>query len=332
VARWYHPDMGPGTGAFVISLDFELYWGVRDVLPLEAYRSNLEGVHVAVPRLLDLFGAHDVHATWATVGLVFARNREEARHHAPQLRPTYVRPELSPYADLDKDLDANAKCYFAPHLIREIAARPHQEIATHTYSHFYCTEPGQSAEQFEADLVAAMKIAEPFGVRPTSLVFPRNQCNARYLPVLRRQSIGSYRGVPDHWALHRGASRVSVTTRRGVRLADNYARLLPDMSLPTSQLRGDPLNIPGTRYQRPFTPRLRRLDRFRQRRVRGEMTRAAQNGEIYHLWWHPHDFGRHTDENLAFLEGLLRHARRLREEHGFRSLNMAEITQEHGSS
>ena len=30
-------------GSFVISLDFELYWGVRDTVDLDSYRASLLG-------------------------------------------------------------------------------------------------------------------------------------------------------------------------------------------------------------------------------------------------------------------------------------------------
>ena len=315
-------------GALVISLDFELMWGMRDVMQLESYRANLEGVHEVVPRILDLFAAYDVHATWACVGLILARDREEARYYAPTLRPSYVRPELSPFRALeDPALDADARCWFAPDLVRRIGSCPDQELATHTYSHFYCTEPGQSAAQFDADLAAAVAISEAHGFRPTSLVFPRNQCNAAYLAVLRRRGIRCYRGVPRAWALASGRSRLGVTLRRAVRLADNYARLAPDTATPWPRLVGAPLDVPGNRFLRPFSPALQRLDGLRRRRICEEMTRAAEDGHVFHLWWHPHNFGRFQVENLAFLEVLLAHARALRESHGFRSQTMAEIAE-----
>src|ERR1700686_2907278 len=47
---------GPGFGAFVISLDFELHWGVRDhERPNGPYGPNLLGARKAIPRLLELF-------------------------------------------------------------------------------------------------------------------------------------------------------------------------------------------------------------------------------------------------------------------------------------
>jgi peptidoglycan/xylan/chitin deacetylase (PgdA/CDA1 family) len=322
----------PVDGALVISLDFELFWGMRDVVSLDAYRANVEGVHRAVPRMLDLFAAYDVHATWACVGLLLARDTEEARHFAPKLRPAYHRRDLSPYDDLERrQIDADARCYFAPHLVREIASRPHQELATHTFAHFYCTEPGQSAAEFDADLRAAIAIAEAHSHRPVSIVFPRNQCNASYLPVLRDHGIRAYRGVPPSWVQAQGRSRLGVQARRGVRLVDAYVRVCRDASISPQSLSGDPIDIPGSRFLRACRGLPESLDALRLRRLRGEMTRAAKLGRVYHLWWHPHNFGVHTDENLAFLERLLVHARRLHDEYGFRSATMAEISERHAA-
>ncbi|RME25825.1 MAG: hypothetical protein D6798_08055, partial [Deltaproteobacteria bacterium] len=56
----------PG-GALVVSLDFELFWGMRDKVSLQRYRRQILGGRAAIPRLLDLFVAHGIHATWATV-------------------------------------------------------------------------------------------------------------------------------------------------------------------------------------------------------------------------------------------------------------------------
>ena len=64
-------------GALVISLDFELYWGVRDKRSLAQYGRNILGGRKAIPRMLDLFAERDVGATWATVGFVFCGSKDE---------------------------------------------------------------------------------------------------------------------------------------------------------------------------------------------------------------------------------------------------------------
>ncbi len=90
----------PGYGALVISLDFELHWGVRDkCAPDGSYRENLLGARKAVPAMLDLFEEFDVAATWATVGFLFAANRREREAFSPNTRPQYVDSKLDAYAE-----------------------------------------------------------------------------------------------------------------------------------------------------------------------------------------------------------------------------------------
>jgi hypothetical protein len=87
-------------GALVLSLDFELLWGVRDhVHRGSPYIRNLLGARVAIPRMLELFTGFEIAATWATVGFLFAKNRTELMNTSPELRPSYNDRRLSPYGD-----------------------------------------------------------------------------------------------------------------------------------------------------------------------------------------------------------------------------------------
>src|SRR5213595_224340 len=122
--------------ALVISLDLELAWGVRDHLPIARYRKNLLGVRQAIPAILRLFQQYEIHATWAAVGLLFAETREELFASLPAHRPQYDHPRLSPYPDLEhlRANEAEEPCYFGASLLRQIAATPHQEIGSHSFS------------------------------------------------------------------------------------------------------------------------------------------------------------------------------------------------------
>ena len=85
-------------GIFTISLDFELFWGVRDHRTLENYGSNISNVHQVVPRLLALFEKYDVHCTWATVGFLFFNDKKEMLPYLPSSRPGYLQKEYDPYS------------------------------------------------------------------------------------------------------------------------------------------------------------------------------------------------------------------------------------------
>ena len=77
-------------GYFVISLDFELFWGMFDKHTIESYGERIVGEKTAIPKMLALFSEYDIHATWATVGMLMARDRDELLSLLPpeHLRPT----------------------------------------------------------------------------------------------------------------------------------------------------------------------------------------------------------------------------------------------------
>ena len=183
---------GIDYGVLLVSLDLELYWGVRDKRLLSNYRRNLDGVGAAVSGILGKFAEHGVHGTWATVGMLMCSDKDEALDFAPFVKPDYVDKSLCPYKYLEISSDINDVYHFAPHLVNEIVSTQGQEIATHTYSHFYCLEDGQSEASFSADIEASIRIAKKRGVPTNSIVFPRNQWNHNYLPVLGEMGITSY--------------------------------------------------------------------------------------------------------------------------------------------
>lgn len=137
-------------GALVISLDFELHWGVRDHMKADGpYSRNLFGARSAVPRMLSLFREFDVAATWATVGFLFARNRDELMDFSPSERPRYHNVQLDPFHESIGRNEAEDPLHFAPSLLETIRATDRQEIASHTFSHYYCLEPGQACRTTE---------------------------------------------------------------------------------------------------------------------------------------------------------------------------------------
>jgi hypothetical protein len=55
------------------------------------------------------------------------------------------------------------------------------------------------------------------------------------------------------------------------------------------------------------------------------MLEAARTDGIYHLWWHPHNFGQRTEANLKNLERLLKYFHVLNQKYGMKSLSMKEV-------
>jgi len=317
-------------GSLVISLDFELYWGLVDWRSLDSYAGNLRGVRTAAAGMLELFRSHEVHATWATVGFLFLDSMDELIARRPPILPGYANATMDPYAYAERVRDSVPReLHFAPDVIETIVATPGQELASHTFSHFYCLEAPSSLPAFRSDLEAAIEVArERFGIRLTSLVFPRNQYSPAHIRVAGELGITAYRGNPNVWTHTTRPRSGDTRLSRLARFADTYVPVHHDLSFqPTPSADGGPVDIRASRFLRPWTRGLRWADRLRVNRIRRELTAAAERKTSYHLWWHPHNFGLHPAENLAALSGILDTFVELRDRHGMRSLTMREAAE-----
>jgi hypothetical protein len=56
------------------------------------------------------------------------------------------------------------------------------------------------------------------------------------------------------------------------------------------------------------------------------MTYAAQNNLVYHLWWHPHNFGVNLEQNISMLNEILAHYKYLSHMYNFESVTMNDLT------
>ena len=310
----------------IVSLDFELFWGMQDGWKLSEYEDHVLGGREAIPQMLALFEKHGIHATWATVGFQFAHDEEELRQFFPALKPTYDDPALSSYrcfGQIGKN-EAEAPCFYAPSLIEKIAATPHQEIGSHTFSHYYCRETGQTVEQFRADMEAARAMGKAHGYDLTSVVLPRNQCEPEYTDVLTELGFTTYRDEENDWIHEKVKLRPLM---RVLRLADVYLPLTGQGGYVPQVERGI-VNLVGSRMYKPFFKPLAFMEKCKVRRIKRQMLHAAKNGLTFHLWWHPHNVGVHTEFHMQQLEEIFSYYDELREKYQMRSLNMGEAAQE----
>lgn len=319
----------PGFGAFVISLDFELHWGVRDhSLATSEYRRNLLGEQQAVPAMLDLFREFEVAATWATVGFLFANSKSELNRYKPSVLPEYKDAALSPYDEEIGADETSDPLHYAPSLIKRIQKTPRQEIATHTFSHYYCLEAGQNKESFAADLRSAVAIAEPYGARPRSIVFPRNQHNSQYESVLLENGIVCFRGNQNAWMYQISGENRKHPLYRAARLADSYFNVAGAHTFKWQNVWSKNIaNVPASMFLRPVSKKMEPLEKLRLRRIKKCVAYAAEKREIFHLWWHPHNFGVNLEENLDFLREILETFRQYRQSDDLRSLSMLETAE-----
>lgn len=170
---------------------------------------------------------------------------------------------------------------------------PGQEIGTHTLSHCYCLEDGFTVEAFEADL---------------------NAC--------KRHGLATYRGNPDSWAYRETKGAHQTLPRRAMRLVDAYTGVLGQQTFSRSSNVLE--NVPASRFLRPCAGRLAGFHPRHIATIKQGMNLAAQSNKGYHLWWHPHNFGRDLEANMDGLRQIIRHLTQLRANYGISSLTMAE--------
>jgi hypothetical protein len=310
------------SGALVISIDYERRWGVLHRSVDGTYRHNLLGVPDSVRGTLEMFGELGIAATWATVGFLMARTRAEREAFSPATRPDYRGAVIDPYREVTGEDEASDPFHYGASLIPLITATPRQELATHTFSHLYSLAPGVTREAFRADLESAIAITVArAGVRPRSIVFPRNEHNPAFDDVLLELGIRCFRGVPKGWMWRSGHEGLITRIARFV-----------DASLPLAgahTLRWDEIprangtfNVAASYFVRPLS------GSHRRNRIRSAIRHAAQKGEVVHIWWHPHNYGVRTRENLAILRSVLGEFARCREEFGMQSMTMLEAADE----
>lgn len=312
-------------GVFTISLDFELHWGIFDVIDIDRKKECFANTRNVIPQILNLFERYNVQCTWAIVGMLYNENLKELEANLPKNQPSYTDRNLSAYDFLkNKYDDSHSDSYFAPNLVKLIRDTPGQAVSSHTYSHFYTMEQGQTKFDFEDDIKACVKAASKFNIELKSIIPPRNQYNKEYDSICYKYGIDIIRKNPPVWYNKREFKPYILN--RIFRTADCYLKLSnTTYDLNSIERSPDqPLILPSSRFYKPVSSRSI-LDKMRLRRIKNEMLIAARKGRGYHLWWHPHNFGDNPKQSLVDLEIVLKYYQKLKAKYEFQSMSMETI-------
>lgn len=270
-------------GAFSLSIDLELLWGVWDHVTAADTRACAELERTIVARLLAMFRTHELPVTWAIVSRLL-----DDSHGFDGLR-------------------GDSSCWYAPDLIEAIREDPvDHEIATHGYGHIYFGE--SSAEEVRRDLLQAKAVHEDLGLAFSSLVFPRNQ--VAHLDIVAEVGVEVFRsqdaGVLDT-VTHRAPA-----LRPLVNLIDKALPAAPPVVRPVRREHGlielpsSLLLIGRNGLRRVVTPTAMRT------KLRAGLDRAAETGQLFHLWFHPSNFYTQLESQMAVLDSALAAAAELR--------------------
>jgi hypothetical protein len=316
------------SGVMCISLDTEFFWGVHDTFTIEGYKENIYGgKHIVINGLLDTFKKYGIHATWAVVGAIMAMDKEQVEKYLPneENRPQYSNPNRSPYHLLETlgrspEVD---DLFFGQDMVRKIQNSEYQEIGTHTFSHYYCCEEGQTVEEFSADIDSAIKLANNLDIQLKSIVFPKNEMSEQHIAACHDKGLKTFRGEEINWIYSLKIEAIC----KGLRFLDSYFNLSgSNTHIPF--LQKEMCNITGSSFLRPYCERLALLEPLKIRRIKKQMLVAAKKKQVFHLWFHPHNFGINFEKNMDNLCEILDYFLVLNKKYNFTSLNMSEITSE----
>lgn len=306
---------------FVISIDTELAWSAvhHDRLdPQLLTRERAAAERDIVDRLLGLFAKRRTSATWAIVGHLFLSecNRNDLAH-ASMRRPEYEWLDRDWFArDPGTDVESDPMWYGSDLVEAIRAAKPHQEIASHSFSHLIVGEPGCGAGAFEDDLAACREAAAIRGLELRSFVYPRNAIG--HLDVLSEAGFSSYRGLrpipfEDKGPLTRAMATAvdKISPRPGSAVFPQKVGRL--WNLPATNLFAPldrPIGLPSSLWVSQQVKRLRH---------------AARHKSLYHLWFHPHNLLEDPLPALEALDSILEAASALRDEGVMENLTMSEL-------
>lgn len=313
-----------GKSFLVISIDFEMFWGISSAEKFNSYGRRIELEWEAIPRILKLFEIYQISATWAIVGMLLCRNIAEWREFSAMLK-VHNLIKKNPNLYLEDYVQSNQKLFFAVDLVEQIQNAKNQEIASHTFSHpIACGHP-TSLKYFDDDCRLQNYVLNRIGVNPVSIIFPRNAINKDFINLAATYGIKTYRGNPLNWVYRNGDFISYGYAGRFMRKLDGYIPLTKT-NIPAEiqhEINGV-ANVPASRFFMPLTG-INLIDYFQINRIQAEMTQAAICGGVYHLWWHPHNFGGNVNRSILYLEKILQHFSRLRSSHGMESFSMKDF-------
>jgi hypothetical protein len=191
------PFKNNADAAVSISSDFEMSWAWREC-GHEANQARAAGERDNVPLILQLLHEYSIPITWATVGHLFldscTRSASGLAHGSmprPQVHAGWTGDwyRHDPCSNIQED-----PLWYAPDLIQRIKeCRTPQEIGTHSFSHINFSSRCSTGELVKREMEACADAMRPFGLRATSLVFPRNIAEYSYLPLLAEAGITAVR-------------------------------------------------------------------------------------------------------------------------------------------
>ena len=287
----------------VISLDFELGWGVLETDQWKKRESKgvYDGLRPVWTSLLNDLDVYSIPLTIAiTTSMLKAKVSEIDLSHLPESYARSVHDFLR---------HARFSTWNALDLFEILVSKQtSHDIGTHSHTHIYGAHPSCNDKVLHDDICKSVKTLRENGVSAHALIFPRDQ-------VLRLSAatpgITTYRIPPVH-----GGVRCSHldSLQRLVRPAPaSHIAILPEGLVTQS----------GSFFLNWTTGRYRRLKKLSIHRKLESLLSKSTESATYHLWLHPFNLVE-TPGFLDYFRSWLRRSATKRDRHFLRFSTMTQ--------
>lgn len=307
--------MSARPGIFLMSLDCEGKWGMADRIDREIDEKLTTAALIGAYRqITQLFASFDVPATFAFVMALLCAP-DELGEFDDLLQPDGCErdPWLKSYCAARRS--SRLEGWHLPDALGIVQASGLHEIACHGFSHRPLGGSAISADVAADEFRAAGRVAQKKGVALRTLVFPRNE--VAHLDVVRSSGFIGYR---------ERLNSPGGSLGRIVHLSSEFN--LWAAAQPQVAARNGLVPIPPGYFlnwrkgaRRRVPPAVTRL------RWRNLLRRAAAEGQVAHLWFHPHNLitGPGT---AATLEAVLADVAEMRDRGELRVLTQEQYAEE----
>ena len=298
--------------ALIVSLDFELGWGVLDHPAWRQRESDglYRRMREVLARVHEFLIERECPTTWAAVGSMFVESPDQIPvQHLPESYADSVRAFLR---------DAEPQTRDARDLMeRWDRLQGFTELASHTSTHLYAGFSGVTGAHYRADVAQSIEQLEQyFGTRVRSLVFTRDQADFLH-DVLAIQPLHVRLGPSTYRASRPGrVHRILRGVRRFVEaVPESRVEALPDGASSQS----------GSMYFNWIGGDFARVKQVQVGQQAKRVLRGLAGGSgAYHLWLHPFNLAESPALCDRFLE-FLDQAVRLRDAGRTKILTMADF-------
>jgi hypothetical protein len=158
------------------------------------------------------------------------------------------------------------------------------------------------------------------------MIRTNNVLDKPYLDVCHKHHIKSFRGKETAY-IYTSKKYKNWYLFKILRLIDSYSNITGYNTYKVESLYKNilPLNLPSSGILRAYSKPLYFLEPIKLLRIKKAMKYAARNHEMFHLWFHPHNFGNNTKENFKNLEAIFKEYSMLNKTYKFSSETMTSL-------